>query len=75
MKMNKVKIVKSVIDGNDALVVITLKPDGKKINMTVVYPDCDCCAEVLIADDGFVVSKEEVGYEDFEETYKAMWEK
>ena len=30
MKMNKVKIMRSVIDGNDALVVITLKPDGKR---------------------------------------------
>ena len=73
--MNKVKIIRSVIDGNDALALVTVKPDGKKINMTVVYPDCEGCAEVLIADDGFIVSKEEVGYEDFEETYKAMWEK
>ena len=30
MKMNKVKIIRSVIDGNDAMAVITLKPDGKK---------------------------------------------
>ena len=75
MKMNKVKIIRSVIDGNDALAIVTVKPDGKKINMTVVYPDCEGCAEVLIADDGFIVGKEETGYEDFEETYKAMWEK
>ena len=74
MKMNKVKIIRSVIDGNDALAVITFKPDGKRINMTVAYPDCEGCAEILIADDGFVVSKEEVGYEEYEETYKAMWE-
>ena len=70
MKMNKVKIMRSVIDGNDALVVITLKPDGKKINMTVVYPDVEGCAEVLIADNGFVVGKDEPGYEDYEKTYE-----
>ena len=68
--MNKVKIKRSVIDGNDALVVITLKPDGKKINMTVVYPDCEGYAEVLIADNGFVVGKEKPGYEDYEKIHE-----
>ena len=70
MKMNKVKIIRSVIDGNDALAVITLKPDGKKINMTVAYPDVEGCAEVLIADNGFVVGKDEIGYEEYEKTYE-----
>ena len=70
MKMNKVKIIRSVIDGNDALVVITLKPDGKKINMTVVYPDAEGYAEVLIADNGFVVGKDEPGYEDYEKIHE-----
>ena len=70
MKMNKVKIIRSVIDGNDALAVITLKPDGKKINMTVVYPDVEGCTEVLIADNGFVVGKDEIGYEEYEKTYE-----
>ena len=68
--MNKVKIIRSVIDGNDALVVITLKPDGKKINMTVVYPEVEGCAEVLIADNGFVVGKDEPGYEDYEKIHE-----
>ena len=70
MKMNKVKIMRSIIDGNDSLVVITLKPDGKKINMTVVYPDDEGYAEVLIADNGFVVGKDEPGYEDYEKIHK-----
>ena len=70
MKRNKVKIIRSVIDGNDALAVITLKPDGKKINTTVVYPDVEGCAEVLIADNGFVVGKDEIGYEEYEKTYE-----
>ena len=68
--MNKVKIMRSVINGNDALVVITLKPDGKKINMTIVYQDSECCAEVLIADNGFVVGKDEPGYEDYEKIHE-----
>ena len=68
--MNKVKIMRFVINGNDALVVITLKPDGKKINMTVVYPDAEGYSEVLIADNGFVVGKDEPGYEDYEKTYE-----
>ena len=70
MKMNKVKIMRSIINGTDALVVITLKPDGKKINMTVVYPDCEGYAEVLIADNGFVVGKDEPGYEDYEKIHE-----
>ena len=70
MKMNKVKIIRSVINGNDSLVVITLKPDGKKINMTIVYLDAEGYAEVLIADNGFVVGKDEPGYEDYEKTYE-----
>ena len=70
MKINKVKIMRSVIDGNDALVVITLKPDGKKINMTLVYPDCEGYSEVLIADNGFVVGKDEPGYEDYEKIHE-----
>ena len=68
--MNKVKIMRSVINGNDALVIITLKPDGKKINMTIVYQDSECCAEVLIADNGFVVGKDEPGYEDYEKIHE-----
>ena len=70
MKMNKVKIMRSVIDGTDALVVITLKPDGKKINMTVVYPDAEGYAEVLKADNGFVVGKDEPGSEDYEKIHE-----
>ena len=37
--------------------------------------DSDGITDVIVADDGFVASKDEVGYEDFEETYKAMWVK
>ena len=70
MKMNKVKIMRSIINGTDALIVITLKPDGKKINMTIVYPDAEGYAEVIIADNGFVAGKDEPGYEDYEKIHE-----
>ena len=34
MKMNKIKIAKVVVDGNESVVLITLDRNGKKINMT-----------------------------------------
>ena len=43
--------------------------------MTMAELDDDGMTEVIVGDDGFVASKEEEGYEDCEETYKAMWEK
>lgn len=42
--------------------------------MTMAELDDEGMTEVIVADDGFVVSKEEVGYEDCEEDYKGMWE-
>ena len=75
MKMNKIRIAKATVNGKESLVLITLDPDGKKVCMTMAELDSDGMTEVIVADDGFVASKEEVGYEDFEETYKAMWVK
>ena len=75
MKMNKIKIAKAIVNGKDSLVLITLDPDGRKMCMTITELDDDGMTEVIVGDDGFIASKEEVGYEDFEETYKAMWEK
>ena len=74
MKMNKIRIAKLIVDGKEALTILTVDPDGRKVCMTMAELD-DGMAEIIVADDGFVASKEEVGYEDFEETYKAMWEK
>ena len=75
MKMNKIKIAKAIVNGKYSLVLITLDPDGRKVCMTITELDDDGITEVIVGDDGFIASKEEVGYEDFEETYKAMWEK
>ena len=75
MKMNKIRIAKAIVNGKDSLILITLDPDGRKVCMTIAELDNDGMTEVIVGDDGFIASKEEVGYEDFEETYKAMWEK
>ena len=75
MKMNKIRIAKATVNGRESLIIITLDPDERKVCMTMSELDDDGMTEVIVADDGFVASKEEVGYEDFEETYKAMWVK
>ena len=73
--MNKIRIAKATVNDRESLILITLDPDGRKVCMTMAELDDDGMTEVIVADDGFVVSKEEVGYEDCEEAYKVMWEK
>lgn len=75
MKMNKIRIAKAIVNGKESLILITLDPDDKKVCMTMAELDDDGITEVIVADDGFVTSKDEVGYETFEEDYKGMWEK
>ena len=75
MKMNKVRIAKAIVDGKEYLIALTIDPDGKKVCMTMAELDDDNMTEVIVADDGFIVSKDELGYEDYEEKHKAMWEK
>lgn len=75
MKMNKIRIAKATVSGKESLILITLDPDGRKVCMTMAELDDDGITEVIVADDGFVASKDEVGYETFEENYKGMWEK
>lgn len=68
--MNKIKIAKVVVDGNESVVLITLDRNGKKINMTMAELDDDGMTEVIVADNGFIISKDEVGYETFGEDNK-----
>lgn len=75
MKMNKIRIAKATVNGKEYLILITLDPDGKKVCMTMAELDDDGMTEVIVADDGFVTSKDEVGYESYEEDYEGMWEK
>ena len=75
MKMNKIRIARAIVNGKDSLILITLDPDGKKVCMTIAELDDDGTTDVIVSDDGFVVSRDEVGYESYEEDYKGMWEK
>ena len=75
MKMNKIRIAKAIVEDKESLIVITIDPDGKKICMTMAELDDDNMTEVIVADDGFIVSKDELGYEDYEEKYKKMFDK
>lgn len=75
MKMNKIRIAKAAVNGKESLILITLDPDGKKVCMTMAELDDEGMTEVIVADDGFVTSKDEVGYESYEEDYEGMWEK
>lgn len=73
--MNKIRIAKATVNGKEYLILITLDPDGKKVCMTIAELDDDGMTEVIVADDGFITSKDEVGYESYEEDYEGMWEK
>lgn len=75
MKMNKIRVAKATVNGKESLILITLDPDCRKVCMTIAELDDDGTTDIIVADDGFVASKDEVGYDDFLETYKAMWEK
>ena len=75
MKMNKIRIAKATVNGNESLILITVDPNGKKVCMTMAELDDDGMTEVIVADNGFIVSKDELGYEDYEEEYKKMFGK
>ena len=73
--MNKIRIAKAIVEDKESLIVLTIDPDGKKVCMTMAELDDDNMTEVIVADDGFIVSKDELGYEDYEEKYKEMFRK
>ena len=75
MKMNKIRIAKAIVEDKESLIILTIDPDGKKVCMTMAELDNDNMTEVIVADDGFIVSKDELGYEDYEEKHKEMFDK
>ena len=75
MKMNKIRITKATVNSCESLVLITLDPDGRKLCMTIAELDDDGTTDIIVTDDGFIIGKDEVGYEDYEEKHKEMWEK
>ena len=75
MKMNKIRVAKATVNDKESLILITLDPDGRKVCMTMAELDDDGITEVIVTDNGFIVSKDELGYEDHEEEYKEMFNK
>ena len=75
MKMNKIRVAKATVNDKESLILITLDPDGRKVCMTMAELDDDGITEVIVADNGFIVSKDELGYEDHEEEYKETFNK
>ena len=75
MKMNKIRVAKANVNGNESLIFIVVDPNERKICMTMAELDDDGTTDVIVTDDGFIVSKDEVDYEDHNEEYKGMFEK
>lgn len=75
MKMNKIRIAKAIMNGKESLILITLDPDGRKLCMTIAELDDDGTTDIIMTDDGFIIGKDEVGYEDYEEKHKEMFDK
>ena len=75
MKMNKIRIAKATVNDKESLIIITVDPNGRKMCMTMAELDNDDMTEVIVADNGFVVSKDELGYEDHEEEYEKCFDK
>ena len=73
--MNKIRIAKATVNGKESLIIITVDPNGRKKCMTMAELDDDGMTEIIVADNGFIVSKDELGYEDHEEEYKKMFGK
>lgn len=73
--MNKIRIAKATVNGNESLIFIVVDADERKMCMTMAELDDDGMTDVIVTDDGFIVSKDEVGYEDHEEEFKGMFEK
>lgn len=75
MKMNKIRIAKAIVNDRESLILIVVDPNGRKMCMTMAELDDDGTTDVIVTDDGFIVSKDEVGYEDHEEECKEMFER
>ena len=75
MKKNKIRIAKANVNDSESLIIITLDPDGKKVCMTMAELDDDGITCVIVKDDGFIVSRDELGYEDYEEEYEKCFDK
>ena len=73
--MNKIRIAKATVNGKESLIIITVDPNGRKKCMTMAELDDDGITCVIAKDDGFIVSRDELGYEDYEEEYEKCFDK
>ena len=73
--MNKIRIAKTTVNGKESLIIITVDPNGRKMCMTMAELDDDGITCVIVKDDGFIVSMDELGYEDYEEEYEKCFDK
>ena len=73
--MNKIRIAKANVNGKESLIILTVDPNGRNVNMTIAELDDDGMTDVIVVEDWFIVSKDELGYEDREEEYKKMFGK
>lgn len=64
--MNRIKIAKATVNGLETLFLITLDEGGRKVNMTMAELDSDGMTEVIVEDSGFIISKDEKGYENYD---------
>ena len=64
--MNRIKIAKATVNGTESLILITLDEGGRKVNMTMAELDSDGMTEVIVEDSGFIISKDEKGYETYD---------
>lgn len=64
--MNRIKIAKATVNGLETLFLITLDEGGRKVNMTMAELDIDGMTEVIVEDNGFIISKDEQGYENYD---------
>ena len=63
--MNRIRIAKATVNGLETLLLITLDEGGRKVNMTMAELDDDGMTEVIVEDSGFIISKDEEGYETY----------
>ena len=73
--MTKIRIAKANVNGKESLIILAVDPNGRNVNMTMAELDDDGMTDVIVVEDWFIVSKDELGYEDREEEYKEMFNK
>ena len=51
MKMNKIRIAKANVNGKESLIILTVDPNGRNVNMTIAELDDDGMTDVIVVED------------------------